>query len=93
MSEEELIQKREKEALIKKQAADLEQKIKDASKELEELQKSCQHPKELQKIKDVGHEGGTAAIRKICGLCSRVLGYPSKDELIDWTGIKEKTEE
>jgi len=88
---EESDSKKEKEDLIKKQTTNLEQTIKDTAKELEELQKSCLHPKESHKIKDINPEG-SSDIRKVCGLCNHIMGYPTKDEMDEWTGNKkEKT--
>ena len=78
--------KKEKEEQIKKDVKEIEQTIKDSSKELEDIQNACSHPKESVKINNVNPEG-SSDMRNVCGLCSLVLGYPTKDEMDEWTGI------
>lgn len=88
---EELDNKKEKQMQIKKQSTELEQTIKDSEKELEALQKSCLHPKEDNKFKDINPESASN-IRKVCGICGLLLGYPTKEEMEDWTGATREKE-
>lgn len=83
-----MIQSKEKAESIKKEAEELERTIKDATKALDDLQKTCSHPDEYIKIKDINPENATE-LRKVCDTCGHVLGYPSKEELEIWTGSKE----
>ena len=81
--------------LFRSDVEELEQVIKKTTKELDELQKNCSHPKESVKIKDINPES-SSDIRKICGICNHILGYPSKEEMDKWTGasnIKPKSED
>ena len=77
--------KKDKDQEIKDQAVKLEQKIKDSTKELEEIQKECLHPEESQIIKNI-NPTGSSHIRKVCDLCGHVGRYPNQDELDLWTG-------
>lgn len=72
---------------IKQQVNKLEDSIKEQVKELKEIQNACKHPNESIKIKDA-NPTGASDIRKCCDLCGHVLGYPSKEELDEWCGIK-----
>jgi len=79
--------KKEQEEVIKKQATELENSIKEKTKELEVVQNSCKHPEESVKIRDI-NPGGASDIRKYCDLCGHVLGYPNKQEMDNWIGLK-----
>ena len=77
--------KKDKEDQIKKDVENLEQSIKDAQKEIDELQKSCIHPKESVKIKNISPEG-VSDLRNVCGICNHIMGYPNKEDMEIWTG-------
>ena len=62
---------------IKQRVEELNNIIKDASKELDDIQSNCNH-KETD-IKSVGELGRD--IRKICLKCNRIVGYPSQSEI------------
>jgi len=57
--------------------------IKESEKEILEIQHACSHPKESMKIKDM-NKSGISDIRKTCGICKYVLGYPSNEEMNSW---------
>ena len=50
-------------------------------KEIEEIQKSCQHP--TKSIKNVRErlDSQTTVIRYVCDECSLIIGIPNNDEL------------
>ena len=50
-------------------------------KEIEEIQKSCQHP--IKSIKNVRERLDSTAIvtRYVCDRCSLIIGIPNNDEL------------
>ena len=50
-------------------------------KEIEEIQKSCQHP--TKSIKNVRErlDSTTTVIRYVCDECSLIIGIPNNDEL------------
>ena len=52
---------------------------KDVSKELEEIQKECNHKDGY----DVKFMSGTNEVRRVCKTCQSVIGYPSENELKD----------
>lgn len=79
--------KKEQKEVIKKQATELEKSIKEKTKELQEVQNSCKHPTESVRIKDM-NPSGASDIRKYCDLCGHVMGYPNKQEMDDWIGLK-----
>ena len=50
-------------------------------KEIEEIQKSCQHP--TKSIKNVRErlDSQTTVVRYVCDECSLIIGIPNNDEL------------
>jgi len=50
-------------------------------KEIEEIQKSCQHP--TKSIKNVRErlDSQTTVVRYVCNECSLIIGIPNNDEL------------
>ena len=64
----------------KSKADELASQIKDATKELEDLQDNCSH-KEID-IRPTGENGKD--IRRVCITCKRIVGYPTKQDLDDY---------
>jgi len=59
------------------------QKIKEATKNLEEIQKSCPH-KEYS-LRNLGpEEGKFFSLRRVCKDCSKDLGYATQSEIDSW---------
>ena len=63
-----------------KKAKDLENQIKLAKKELDEIQDNCLH-KEYE-IKPTGENG--RELKRVCKSCKRQVGYPTKQETEDY---------
>lgn len=69
---------------ISEEASQAIEKIKNASKDLHEIQKNCPHPE--YSIKNVGSiEGRSSSLRRICKECFKDIGYPSQIEIEDWS--------
>ena len=50
-------------------------------KEIEEIQKSCQHPtKSIRNVRE-RLDSQTTVIRYVCDECSLIIGIPNNDEL------------
>lgn len=68
---------------IKKTVNTITTDIKNQEKQLEEIRKECQHPAEEVKVK-LASDGGntrTPQPRKVCGICGKIVGYPSPEEI------------
>ena len=65
---------------IKRRIEQLKAQTKDASKEIEELQSTCNH-KESQ-IKAIGEQFNS--LRIVCKVCDRPLGYPGPKEIEEY---------
>ena len=50
-------------------------------KEIEKLQKSCQHPTKSVKFVRERLDSTTMVIRYVCNECSLIIGIPNNDEL------------
>ena len=58
--------------------------IKSLEKELMEIQESCSHPSyTIKNSQSTGDSG--FCLRKICDECQAVVGYPSPEEINQWT--------
>ena len=49
-------------------------------KEIEKLQKSCQHPTKSVKFVRERLDSTTMVVRYVCDECLLIIGYPSKEE-------------
>ena len=65
---------------IPKVAALLEKRQK-IEKEIEEIQKSCEHPTKSVKFTRERLDSTTRVIRYVCDMCYLSIGYPSKEEI------------
>jgi len=50
-------------------------------KEIEKLQKSCEHPTKSVKFVRERLDSTTVVIRYVCDECLLLIGYPSKEEI------------
>jgi len=50
-------------------------------KEIEEIQKSCQHSNKSIKSVRERVDSTTLIIRYVCDECSKIIGYPSNEEI------------
>ena len=64
--------------------AKLFEKRQKIEKEIEELQRSCQHP--TKSIKNVRErlDSTTMVIRCVCYTCSKIIGYPSNKDIEEY---------
>lgn len=68
----------EKEEILSTIKRLLEEK-RDVSKELEEIQKKCDHKHGY----DVKFYNGTNEVKNMCRICNYIIGYPSEQDLKD----------
>lgn len=66
---------------LKKKTEELSGKIKETKEELKELRKSCKHSEYI--IKDINHDDSRLELRRVCGSCGEILGFPTKEDLKD----------
>ena len=57
---------------------DLNKKLKDVQKEIEEFQKTCKHEKTAMKMNEKNE------IRWHCIKCDKFIGIPTPKEVIEW---------
>ena len=60
--------------------ANLFEKRQKIEKEIEKLQKSCQHPTKSVKFVRESLDSTTMVVRYVCDECLLIIGYPSKEE-------------
>jgi len=53
-------------------------------KEIEKLQGSCQHPTKSIKFARERLDSTTMVIRYVCDECLLIIGYPSKEETLNY---------
>ena len=61
--------------------ADLLGKRQKIEKEIEEIQKSCEHSIKSVKLTRERLDSTTLVIRYVCNMCLLIVGYPSKKEI------------
>lgn len=66
-----------------KKAKKIREDIKILEKELKEIQGSCIHPE--YKLMNCPSEFTTFSLKKVCTKCEKEIGYPSQQEIDDWT--------
>tara|TARA_Y100001963_G_scaffold51875_1_gene72550 strand:+ start:724 stop:954 length:231 start_codon:yes stop_codon:yes gene_type:complete len=64
-----------------KKVASLLEKKRKISKEIEDLQNKCSHPKKSTKSIKEREDASTFVIRWVCDSCERVIGIPNEQEL------------
>ena len=57
-------------------------------KEIEEIQKLCQHPTKSIKSIQERLDSTTMVIRWVCNICLLSIGYPSKEKIEDYLNNK-----
>lgn len=69
---------------ISKTTQKIVEEIKSLEKELLEIQESCSHLSySIKNSQSTGDSG--FCLRKICNECQAVVGYPSTEEISQWT--------
>lgn len=69
---------------IKSKIEAIELNIKTLQIELNAIRSICKHPKDHIIIKDV-NPSGISKFKKVCGICGQPIGWPSSDEMSEWT--------
>jgi len=58
----------------------LQQVIKETEKQIEDIQKDCEHVRSVKNI----NATGAADLRVVCSKCQHVIGYPTQEEIDKW---------
>lgn len=65
-------------------AQEIVDRIKTLEKELDSIQSSCPHQDLSIKNVPQGPEN-SFCLRKVCSLCQAAIGYPSQEEINEWS--------
>lgn len=68
---------------IKSEVEDILNKISNLEIRLNSIRSICKHPMDDINIENIKDSGGVD-LRKVCNVCKKILGYPSKSDIDNW---------